>query len=110
MDFSDWKNLVDTAEHSNFLTGLGDDIRRRRSEVQKKIESMTGFDIDIWDPRSIMEAFDAVGLKYPYTSQYGGVGDFHNKWLEAQRDTVPRLLLAARKLEELGSLLPWGRG
>jgi len=75
-----------------------DALIKREKQAMKQIKQLVGKDVEIWAARSLADAFDKVGVKYPKTEK--GAPSFTKTFLTDHPHDLPKLIVQARNLNK----------
>ena len=75
-----------------------DALLKRERDVQKQLDDIAGFHVEIWAAQNLAKAFDKIGLAYPRTDK--GAPSFTKLFLQEHDEVFPKLVVAARNLNK----------
>ena len=77
---------------------LSKELSQKEQQILVEFKRRFGIDVEIWSNASIEKAFKKNDIWYPHTEK--GMASFQANWLESHEHELPKMLVAARKLNK----------
>ena len=77
---------------------LAKELSQKEQQILVEFKRKFGIDVEIWSNASIEKAFKKNDIWYPHTEK--GMASFQANWLESHEHELPKMLVAARKLNK----------